>query len=438
MEIVKKLIFCLTIAFLIVTGCSLPPKNPYDVMISADSVSIYLDGHEMEEVDDIRKYELRIASIVDTLQTLIGQVDSIKKAGRDTFARVKIELPDDAQFALVKKLFYTARYAGFQDIRFVGRSNKTTTEVPVFRAAEGGPGLNYSIFVHSRGISLTTFQSPLLKPVESRLLPARMRNQDNTVHESQLDLVPPAIFIPNTEGSAVTGLKKELDWMSGELAKVNYQGGRHFRIVCEDSVPYHKFFSVCTTLMESVLSPNKTLDKMNFEKPAQKGCFRYANGQTLSFDEFSMSVKPYDFNVNYDTAPDVPRPSRHELLGLPAILFNAIDSGKVEQIKTIAEYGFDLNSYAFLQFRHITRDWRSFTPLLLAIDLERREVVKVLLESGADKDKRSTEFKVLTVHHDYSGGKVRDVVEYKTQGRVVTPIQLAKEKKNAEIIKLLE
>ncbi|MBX7151920.1 ankyrin repeat domain-containing protein [bacterium] len=427
-----KSIMFLFITAIMFCGCSQPPKDRFSVTVTTNDSLILFDGQPIARIqDEIEEVSYVMSTLSDTLDKLKQEmVDSAEHSNKNFYGRLFVEMPPQLSYKLVFKIIFSSQFAHFGEIRLRGTlKNGSRIEIPVI--SDQGIGLLHRIIITPKG-ALLSVSNRWAPPAECR---ASLNNESagstfEVIAPGENEGWSPSIFVPVSDD--LKELKEELDWIQYELMKIGFSGGRHFLIQCTEDVSYGTLFSVAATIIESIkqssqAEKNTLVDTLRPMLEPNGSVFRYYNGLTRSYDDFSIRTWLLKDGMQ-DTV--VNSESRYLLLGFPNILRAAIEGGNTVRIQKLKEYGYDLNQYAFLNFS-VNAAWRGFTPLLLAIQCNEPEIVKTLIASGADLNKRSVQFKEIIT--DLKAKRSPTMI-----GRVVSPLALANEKGNKEIVELLK
>lgn len=416
--------YCVTLWIVLVAlscGPAETPKDFFTATVSATDSLIFLDGVPIVPIEEAlpKGGSWGINVLDDSLtQRHYAMEDSAKVSDVDHEGRLRLVVSADAPLMFVLNLFVTGRRAGFDDVRLVSDS----IEIPI------GPnyhnGLRHYVAIDSSGILLYT---------EFRIRPPA-EGPPSDDRESVVRLGPMPRSRPLRIRGGLEQLKHELEWMTAELERIEFSGGRLFTILCGPGTRARDFMDVSSVIVESMpkkAAVNKAaLFDVAFPPPPKpKGEFRYFNRYTASFDKFSITMGLAHSEVG-DTVLDTT--DRHNLLGLSCILYSAIEQDNEIRVARIGESGIRLNRHCFLEF-NTGEEWNGYTPLLLAIHFDRPKLVAFLLNGGADVHQRSRKFKMRIP--SLLGELSTSTDEWR--GREISPMQLAKEKKNDTVIQLL-
>lgn len=403
------------------------PKDFFTATVSTRDSSLCLDGVPMARIAEVleQKGFYGIEFLRDSLEIMYKLMeDSAHVSEVDHQGRLRILLSYDAPVRLAMQVFASGYRAGFRDIRIVADDGVLgVREIPV--GLNYHSGLKHYLVVDTTGLRLyTEFRT---SPPAEGATPGR-----------EAGLLVRLGRMPTSRALLIRGglhpLKRELEWMTGELEKINFSGGRFFTILCSPDARVRDFMEISSVVIESMSKPaaatKAALFDVAYPPPTMpRGEFRYFNGYTASFEKFSIAMGLAHSEAG-DTALDAG--SRQDLLGLPCILYSAIEQDNEVRVAKISESGFGLDRHCFLEF-NTNDEWNGYTPLLLAIHFDRPNLVALLLNAGVDGQKRSRKFKVKipSLLGELSG----DREEWR--GREISPMQLAKEKKNDAVIRLL-
>lgn len=246
-------------------------------------------------------------------------------------------------------------------------------------------------------------------------------------------------------------------------------------IAVQDSTPASEFFAVAQAIIESIpLTPSiqkAALWDVAMPPPPQapRGKFVYHNGLALAFRDLSFSLRRYEPVPSEDTTK-FDESSRHQLLNLGGLFYSAITDTNTARMDKLLDYGFDINRYAFESLDVYTKgysainyygikhsyefwedrrgatqqikdslDWHGYTPLILAVSQNQPDVVRHLISRGADIQKPNKPVKTIRWNDASSPRNEYGAVRVPfTYGRTIRPLQLAIEKKNERIIKILQ
>lgn len=415
------------VVFALSCGPTEKPKDFFTATVSTKDSLLLLDDVPMHRIAEVLEQE-RLSGIEflrDSLEIMYKSMeDSAGVSGLDRQGRLRILLSNDAPLRLAIQVFASGYRAGFRDIRIVAEDSvRGSMEIPV------GPnhhsGLKHYVSMDTSGLRLyTEFRTS--PPAEG---PTPDRQAGLLVRLGQLPTSRPLLI-----RGGLQPLKKELDWMTGELEKIGFSGGRFFSILCDPDARVRDFVEISSVVIESMSKPaavtTAALFDVAYPPPTMpQGEFRYFNGYSASFEKFSIGMGLASSDVG-DTILDVD--GRHDLLGLPCILYSAIEQDNEARLARLCEIGFDVNRACFLEFK-TNEEWNGYTPLMMAIHFDRPKLVALLLNAGADVQKRSKKFKVKIPSLLGELSKTRE----EWRGREISPIRLAKERKSDAVIRLL-
>ncbi|NUM82358.1 hypothetical protein HUU42_16300 [bacterium] len=420
-------------------ACSQPLKDRFSVTVTANDSLLFFNNAPIARIDDeLQKTQTYlIQSLVDSLDRLADEMnDSARYSGKDFYGRMRVALPPSMPYSMVLKLAYTARTAGFNETKLCGtlKDRKADIEVPI--VYDEAAGLQHVItLVAGRILFKTELRFwPYAESVASSEEKDEFQNEKH--YAKPLVRVGRSVYSHSLFIADEVELRKELNWVSGELTKIGFNGGRHFLIQCRPDTPYEEFLSIAATIIES-LPQRSQLQKASLvdmspppPPPLPDGVFHYYNGLALSYDDFSIGL-----GLSSDEAVDtmnLSKEARMELLGLPNILFSAIKTGNVDRIRQLKVYGYNLGGHPFSKFAD-NEEWKGYTPLLLSIESSNADVVQALIESGASVNETSIQFK-----ENITGLLLIGKRSSKMIGRIIAPLALANEKGNKEIIELLK
>lgn len=434
---------------------------------------------------------------IPALSDSLGNVQAVKQdseyySGRTYSSRLIVDVRNNVASKLLIMMAYNALKNQFNETRFMWTlPDRRVLEIPVL--AMQGYGLNHQVSLGSTGIWLATYQQPIydappeLPPddpipysLENPLEEAK-EQKEKTVDQKKakelaakraqkararvtmaarrpsFDRVSHPVKMERIDGKLnIAEFKTKLAWLTAELGKIGYVKGRHFYISVNDQVPASEFFEVAEAIIESI-PQEPSLQKAaiwDVAPPAAPqvpgGAFRYLNGLTASFRDFSISIGRNISEDRQDSAGVDGLPN-HDLLCIGGLLYTAIEDSNLSRIRLLLDYGMDVNSYPFegFEIRHSRydetlegqerrEDWHGYTPLLLAVSRNQADVVRFLIRHNADVNRTSKTYTYKWGEIESKDNQFYWATKTATGGRIISPLKLALEKKNEEVVKILQ
>jgi hypothetical protein len=478
------------LAILVSAGCS-EKRELFTVRIAVnDSVMTYSDGRVIESVPDLlASSSYTIPSLADTLDRIRYAIaDSERHANVMYPSRLIVDMRAEFSSRFLLMIYLTAMRYQCGETRFIRNlQDGRQIELPIIAAQ--GYGIRHFIEIRPDGVGLST-QQDIIYPAppyesfdEGRIAysledPVELQEEVVTKPKKPMSKAeraeqakqaaanraraaasrrrrvwsrpPTHLLIRKTnDRHDLTGLRDELKWMTGEFKKLGVTEGRHFSIFASESTPSSEFFDVAQAVIESFPIDEKIQRAALWDvapPPIPRvgdGTFRYYTGWSARFDEFSLS---FGGLRSYDSVSAPDDRWRQKLLCLGGVLYRAVEDSSVELLDQVLRYDVDVNGYVFdgmeggSEEQHTgaegAEDWHGYTPLLLAVSMNRPGIARYLISKGADVNKASRIYtfrgagllKLVPgqVSRDYHGG------------RVISPLMLAREKGREEIIKILK
>lgn len=476
----RYLYVCIFAGFMI--GSCSKKDELFTVRITVnDSVMTYSNGSVIESVPDLlSSSSFTIPSLADTLERIRYAIaDSEYHANVMYPSRLIVNMRAELPSRFLLMICVTAIRYQCGETRFVRTlEDGRQIELPIIAAQDYG--IRHAIEIRPDGIGLSTLQNIIYPapPYESfdagRIAyslegPGELQEQDVTKPKKPMSRAERAeaavarvrrrvwrrpkaqILIPKTYGKHdLTGLRDELKWMNGEFKVLGVTDGRHFSIFVSDSTPLSEFFDVAQAIIESFPVDEKIQRAALWDvapPPIPRvgdGHIRYHTGWAARFDEFSLSMGGLLDSYDSTGVPDARL--KQKLLCLGGVLYRAIEDSSVGMLDQVLRYDVDMNGYVFDGMEGGSdeqhpgaegdEDWHGYTPLLLAVSMNRPGIVRHLISKGADVNKASriytfsasefyTKLTSGQLSHDYKGG------------RVISPIKLARENGFEEIAEIL-
>lgn len=492
-----KQVHVFVLAGLMIGSCS-KPDELFTVRITVnDSVMTYSDGRVIENVPDLLvSSSYFIPSLSDTLDRIRSAIaDSEMYANVRYPGRLVVNMQTEGTYHLLVRMLFTALVNQCGELRIIRQlTDGRLTELPfvVYQSR----GMYHYIEVHPDGLVLGTaqqilFSSPAYEAFDAQRIPYSLelkeeksvdvapkrnltkeraaaraerkrasmpkRNMARLVGHTSLGRQP--LFIPNRNGKTdLKELRRILDWITAEFEKLDIHEGRHFGIAAFSETPSSEVFDIAQVIIES-FSRDVGIQKAALWDIAPPpipavgdGKFRYYTGWSARFDEFSIGLTGLlrdarSGPIHTDST------AYKQLLSVGSLMYQAIQDSLSGRIDKLLEYGVDINGYAFevmhIYAKHYSikdepelnkehwQDWHGYTPLLLAISENKSEIVRQLISRGADVNKASKRYSyTVETFAIIQEGSHKDIPVH-TQGRVITPLRLAKEKGYDAIVKIL-
>ncbi|MBX7152229.1 ankyrin repeat domain-containing protein [bacterium] len=487
-----KLFLFVAFISLCLLSCSKKQEELFTVRIAiGDSAMTWSDGKMIMNLDSLPG-SWEIPALSDSLGYVqAARNDSEYYSGRTYSSRLIVDVRKNVASQLLVMMVYNTLRNQFNETRLLWTlPDHRVLEIPVL--AMQGYGLNHQVNITPTDIWMATYLHPVYEappdlppddPIPYSLEKPLEEQKEKTIDQKQakqltakrahraraqavaatrpssFGRVSHPIKIARVDGQLnIAEFRTKLAWLTAELGKIGYVKGRHFNISVNDQVPASEFFEVAEAIIGSI--PNETpLQKaaiwdMAPPPPPQApgGAFRYLNGLTASFRDFSISIGRNIISEVREDSSGADGSPNHDLLCIGGLLYTAIEDSNMSRTQLILDYGMDVNSYAFdglevqrgqyddeeVKGQERRQDWHGYTPLLLAVSKNQADVVRFLIRHNADVNRPSKTYTYkwggIVVANDNFTWKTNT----STEGRIISPLKLALEKKNEEIVKILQ
>ncbi len=433
----KYLVICAVI-ILILVSCTKPKEEPGVVKIETSDSLLFLNGEKIGHLGmESGLFQFTIPALAKKLDSVSEVVYALEDSlNTEIDRKCMLTMRDEQPYIDMVKIVATCFGNRFTFVQLVPLNQLTSSDLVICQP-EHPLGLTHQIYLTPSGIWITVpYEQCFLKPVDRpkgrNIIVASAKKAANS-HPNVA-----AKFIPLQDSKYDwSRFEAEMELITTQLVKFGYTFGRHFTLAADAGMS-------CGEIRKAGRIIQKTIPNLNMQAvskasiidigfPAFRGRIPLPNNQFISADSFSVSIGLIaDSNVqeSYFTVKDT---TRFSLLGLDNLLVSALRNKDHELLKSLLGFDVDVNAYPALYFPD-DENWRGYTPLMMAIEMSDTTSIRLLMNQGADTKKPSRQYEQKsTAWVKATAGTHTPVFK----GMITTPLRLAKEIKNQDVIRLI-
>ncbi len=456
-----KKILCLIFLF---AGCS--QKQPPAIVISNSDSEILFNGVPVADIEyALQQKGYTIRALTDTLEFEYDKLTSLEdslshQAPRDTIIRLPRTLTIALDGHLPHKLFLqivvTCGRSRFNKLLIHGTplGEIAQREIPLYL-----PLIDYGRKGSPKLVSISSLQLQYKIVIDQTGF--YLLANDVSYKNKRVDYQRPSgiLRISKINGQYdFARLQKEVRWLCDTLGKIGFNGHKNFIIAAtSDSTDFQTIF----TVMDAVLPDNQLrktplnasmLDVAN-ERPRRQPkvlIYRETSAERDSQDILISIGRLVDWESGIPSSESEEQ-TRHALLCLEDLLCFGVETDNRSLIKNTINRGASVNNYlnealairltglGAVRYDIYIDSLIGLTPLMLAIQYNRTEMVQTLVELGADVNKPSLEHTEREVPpYLRSQGNFRSQGYSPEKFLSKSPLALAREKGNQTIIDILK